>query len=55
MLVISRKIGESFIIGDNIEVTVVDIIGKRVVLKISAPKEIPITRRDLKEILTFEG
>ena len=44
MLVISRKIGESFVIGDDIEVTVLDITGDKVVLGIVAPKDIPITR-----------
>jgi len=46
MLVISRRIGESFLIGDNIEATVVDITGEKVVLGISAPKELTITRTE---------
>ena len=50
MLVISRRIGESFVIGENIEATVVDIIGEKVVLGISAPKEVPITRIEVSEI-----
>lgn len=44
MLVISRRIGESFVIGDNIVATVVDITGEKVVLGVEAPKEIPIER-----------
>ena len=44
MLVISRRIGESFLIGEDIEVTVVDITAERVVLGVTAPKEIPVTR-----------
>ncbi|MCL2055948.1 MAG: carbon storage regulator [Oscillospiraceae bacterium] len=46
MLVISRRIGESFLIGDGIEATVIDITGGKVVLGVSAPKETPITRCD---------
>lgn len=46
MLVISRRIGESFLIGDNIEATVIDITGDKVVLGINAPKEQEITRCD---------
>lgn len=46
MLVISRRIGESFVIGDDIEVTVVDITGEKVVLGVLAPKEVPIARID---------
>ena len=42
MLVISRRIGESFVIGDNIVATVVDITGEKVVLGVEAPKDVPI-------------
>lgn len=44
MLVISRRIGESFVIGDDIVATVVDITGEKVVLGVEAPKTVPITR-----------
>ena len=46
MLVISRRIGESFLIGEGIEATVIDITGDKVVLGVAAPKETPITRCD---------
>ncbi|HHY51836.1 MAG TPA: carbon storage regulator [Clostridiales bacterium] len=49
MLVISRRIGESFVIGENIEATVVDIVGEKVVLGITAPREIPITRIEVSQ------
>lgn len=44
MLVISRKLGEKLKIGDNVEVTVLEISGSRVVLGIDAPREIAIRR-----------
>lgn len=44
MLVISRRIGESFVIGDGIVATVVDITGEKVVLGVEAPKTVPIVR-----------
>lgn len=44
MLVISRRIGESFVIGDDIVATVVDITGEKVVLGVEAPKSVPIVR-----------
>ncbi len=47
MLVISRRIGETFIIGDNIKATVVDITGEKVVLGLSAPREVTITRTEV--------
>ena len=46
MLVLSRRIGESFLIGDDIEATVVDITGEKVVLGINAPKSVAIARMD---------
>jgi len=49
MLVISRKAGESFLIGDNIEVTIFETSGDKVKLGISAPKDIRVIRRELKE------
>ena len=49
MLVISRKVSESIIIGDNIEIIVSEISGDRVKICINAPKEIPILRKELLE------
>lgn len=44
MLVLSRKIGEQIVIGDNIRLTVVAICGDRVRLGLIAPAETPIRR-----------
>ncbi len=49
MLVISRKVSESILIGDNIEIIVSEISGDRVKICINAPKEIPIVRKELIE------
>jgi len=49
VLVISRKVSESIIIGDNIEIIVSEISGDRVKVCINAPKEIPIVRKELLE------
>jgi len=46
MLVISRRIGESFLIGDDIEATVVDITGEKVVLGLNVPKSVRVERLD---------
>lgn len=51
MLVLSRKIGERVLIGDNIAVTVVRITGGGVRLGIEAPPEMPVIREELKEQL----
>ena len=47
MLVISRKKGESFLIGSDIEVTIVKVEDGNVKLAIAAPKSIPILRKEL--------
>ncbi len=48
MLVIRRRAGESILIGDDIEIQVTDIGPSRVKLCISAPKEVPILRKEVK-------
>lgn len=49
MLVLSRKVGESFIIGDKIVVTVVRIAGGGVRLGIEAPTDCVVVRQELDE------
>ena len=45
MLVLTRKLNESIIIGDEIKVTVVEVKGEQVKLGISAPKRISVHRK----------
>ena len=47
MLALSRKKNESIIINNNIEITVLDIRGDQIKLGITAPKEIPIYRKEV--------
>ena len=47
MLALSRKKGEALVINNNIEVTVLEIKGDQVKLGISAPKEVPIDRKEV--------
>ncbi|MGN0152163.1 MAG: carbon storage regulator CsrA [Wujia sp.] len=47
MLALSRKQGESIIIGNNIEITVLEVKGEQIKLGISAPKNIPVYRKEL--------
>jgi carbon storage regulator len=49
MLVLSRKVGESVRVADNIELFVIAIDGQRVRLGIKAPKEVRIVRSELAE------
>ncbi|PKM94917.1 MAG: carbon storage regulator [Firmicutes bacterium HGW-Firmicutes-1] len=47
MLALSRKIQESIVIGDNIEITVLSISKDQVKLGISAPKSVPVHRKEI--------
>ncbi len=47
MLVLSRHKDESIIIGDNVEITVVDVCGNKVRLGINAPTSIPVHRKEV--------
>ena len=47
MLVLSRQRDETIVIGDDIEVTIVDIRGDKVRLGINAPKSIPVHRKEV--------
>ncbi|RED83993.1 carbon storage regulator [Cohnella phaseoli] len=47
MLVLSRKKGQSVVIQDSIEITLLEIDGDTIKLGISAPKEMPIVRKEL--------
>lgn len=47
MLALSRKVNESIIIGNDIEVTVLEIKGDQVKIGINAPKTVPIYRKEI--------
>jgi carbon storage regulator len=49
MLVLARKVGQSIVISDNIELLVIEVRGDQVRLGIQAPKSIPVHRKELLE------
>lgn len=49
MLVLSRRIGEEIIIDGRITVTIVEVKGDKVLVGISAPKEVRVDRREVHE------
>jgi carbon storage regulator len=49
MLVLTRKVGEEIVIGDNIHVVVVSIRGDRVRIGVSAPKEVVVDRQEVHD------
>ena len=55
MLVLSRQRDQTIMIGDDIEITVVDIRGDKVRLGINAPSEIPVHRKEVYEAIKREN
>lgn len=55
MLVLSRQRDETIMIGDDIEVTVVDIRGDKVRLGINAPKAISVHRKEVYDAIKKEN
>ena len=54
MLVLSRRKDESIMIGDDVEIVIVDVRGDKVRLGITAPKEIPVHRMEIYEAIQRE-
>ncbi len=55
MLVLSRRKDETIVIGEDIHITVVDIRGDTVRLGITAPKSIPVYRKEIYEAIQREN
>jgi len=51
MLVLSRCKNESIMIGEDVEVTIVDIRGNKIRLGIAAPRSIPVHRKEVYEAI----
>lgn len=47
MLILTRKIGESLLIGDDIEITVLNVRGNQVKIGVRAPKDISVHRKEI--------
>ena len=55
MLILARKVGQQIVIANDIEITVVEVRGDQVRLGITAPRSIPVHRRELLEQVTAEN
>ena len=47
MLILTRRIGETLIIGDNVNITVLGVKGNQVRLGINAPKDVSVHREEI--------
>ena len=55
MLVLTRKLGESIAIGDDIKVSIIEIKGKQVRLGIQAPQQTPVHREEIYQRIQEEN
>ena len=55
MLVLTRKLEESVMIGDNIEIKVISVHGETIKLGITAPRSIPVHRKEVYEEIEREN
>ena len=54
MLVLSRLKDESIMVGDNVEITIVDVRGDKVRLGINAPRDVSVHRREIYDAIQKE-
>lgn len=52
MLILRRKAGESFLIGEDVKVTIIATKEKEVQIAIDAPKEVPVLRTELANAMS---
>ena len=54
MLILTRRVGESLVIGDDVTVTLVGVNGSQVRIGIAAPRDLPVHRSEIYEKILDE-
>ena len=55
MLILTRRVGESLMIGDEVNVTVLGIKGNQVRIGVNAPKDVAVHREEIYQRIQQEG
>lgn len=55
MLILTRRVGETLMIGDNVTVTVLGVKGNQVRIGITAPKDVGVHREEIYQKIGKEG
>jgi len=55
MLILTRRVGETLMIGDQVSVTVLGVKGNQVRIGINAPKDVAVHREEIYERIKSEG
>lgn len=54
MLILTRKVGETIMIGDEIQVTILGVKGNQVRVGVAAPKSVPVNREEIHKKIQLE-
>lgn len=54
MLILTRRVGETLMVGDDVTITVLGVKGNQVRIGINAPKEVPVHREEIYERIKNE-